>query len=352
MSRPDVSKRAGRATLADVALRAGVSRSIASRVLNRRDDLVVRPETTERVLRAQRELDYRPNAYARALTQRQSRVVSLLLPDLTNPANAYIARGAVERAQERGFVVLLGEDHDSRDPDKVISGLLRSGRVDGVIVGSFVKGHRLPAALGQEGFPHVFVNRAVRGSGRNVVLDSGLAREAMVEFLHRLGHRHIGHVAGPLTLSPARDRRRRFLAAAADYGLPEPAVVEGEFSEYGGAHAADRLLSDHPELTAVYASSIGQGIGILHTAWRRGLAVPAQLSITAYDDLPVAQFTVPPLTTVRVRLGALGAAAVDALLDQIEGSPPRDVTVPAFPEIMVRESTAPPAPAPGNRPGR
>lgn len=329
-----------------------MSRSIASRVLNGRTDLVVRPETTERVLRAQRELDYRPNAYARALTQRQSGVVSLLLPDLTNPANAYIARGAVDEAQQRGFTVLLDEDGDSRDPDQVISGLLRSGRVDGIIVGSIVKGHRLPAALSRERFPHVFVNRAVRGSGRNVVLDSGLASEAAVGYLHRLGHRHLGHVAGPLTLSPARDRRRRFLATAARHGLPEPIVVEGEFSERGGAFAADRLLSDHPEVTAVYASSIGQGIGILHTVWRHGLAIPEQISVIAYDDLPVAEFTVPPLTTVRVSLGALGAAAVDALLAQIDGSLPRDVKVPVTPEIMVRESTASPAPTPNRRAGR
>jgi LacI family transcriptional regulator len=159
-------------------------------------------------------------------------------------------------------------------------------------------------------------------------------------------------VAGPLTLSPARDRRRRFLATAARHGLPEPIVVEGEFSERGGAFAADRLLSDHPEVTAVYASSIGQGIGILHTVWRHGLAIPEQISVIAYDDLPVAEFTVPPLTTVRVSLGALGAAAVDALLAQIDGSLPRDVKVPVTPEIMVRESTASPAPTPNRRAGR
>ena len=342
MKRVAPIEKPGRATLADVALRAGVSRSIASRVLNGRSDVVVRPDTLERIIRAKEELDYRPNAIARALSQQQAGVLSLLLPDLTNPAYAYIARGAVEKANERGLIVLVDEDDGRRDPDRLISGLLRSGTVDGIMVGSITPGHRLPAALNREPYPHVFVNRAVRGSNRNVVLDSGLASEAALEHLRSLGHRYLGHVAGPLTLSPARDRRRRFLAAAARSALPEPAVVEGDFSERGGATAAEHLLSNHPEVTAVYASSIRQGIGILNAAWRHGLAIPDHISVIAYDDLPVAEFTVPPLTTVRVDLGSLGAAAVDALLEQIDGNAPADVRVPVSPEIVVRDSTGSP----------
>jgi len=125
-------------------------------------------------------------------------------------------------------------------------------------------------------------------------------------------------------------------------GLDAAAVAEGPFSEAGGAAAAEALLAAHPDLTAVYASSLAQAVGLLHTAWRRGLAVPERLSVVSYDDMPLAEHLVPPLTTIRMPLGALGAAAVDALIDQVLGGEPSDVVVATAPEVIARASAVPP----------
>ena len=115
------------------------------------------------------------------------------------------------------------------------------------------------------------------------------------------------------------------------------------FTEQGGDEVARKLLRANPDITAIYASSIGQGIGTIHAAWRLGLTVPDDLSVIAYDDLPLANYTVPPLTTIRVPLERLGAAGLDALAAQLAGEKPGDIVIPVEPVVVIRASTAPPA---------
>ena len=111
------------------------------------------------------------------------------------------------------------------------------------------------------------------------------------EHLAGLGHTAIGHVAGPHDVQSARGREAAFLAAAAERGAPEPAVARGAFTPSGGAEAGERLLGEHPELTAVFTSSLAQAIGLLHVARALGRAVPADLSVIAYDEAPVAEYS-------------------------------------------------------------
>jgi DNA-binding LacI/PurR family transcriptional regulator len=333
--------RSRRNRLEDVARSAGVSKSIASRVLNGDPDLLVRPETRERVVRAARELSYRPHAAARGLKRAETGALALLVPALTNPVYVRIIRGAFERALERDFVVLLVEDVDPARAEETASRLGQAGRIDGIVVASARPGHPLLRWLRRQGMPHVFVNRAVARSGRNVVMDEARASAAAVDHLAALGHRRIGHVAGPVELDTARRRAASFRAHAASRGLRFEAN-EGDFDEAGGAAAARLLLERHGDLTALYTSTLTQAVGVLHAAWELGLDVPADLSLIAYDDMPLADYLRPPLTTVRMPLAELGAAAVDALVDQLVGGAPRDVTVPTEPEVVVRGSTSRP----------
>lgn len=336
-----VGTRSPRIRLLDVARSAGVSKSIASRVLNGDPALLVRPETRERVLRAARQLDYRPHAAARGLKRAETGALGLLVPPLTNPVYVRIIRGAFERALERDFVVLLVEDVDPAQAERTSSRLVRAGRIDGLMVASARPGHPLLRSLRRQEIPHVFVNRGVARSGRNVVMDEAQASAAALAHLAGLGHRRIGHVAGPRSLDTARRRTAGFLKAAAANGV-EVEVAEGDFGEGGGAAAARVLLKRSPGLTALYTSTLSQAVGVYHATWELGLDVPEDLSLVGYDDMPLADYLRPPLTTVRTPLGELGAAAVDALVDQLLGGEPRNVVVGTDPEVVVRASTAAP----------
>ncbi len=253
--------RAPRMRLVDVALTAGVSKSIASRVLNGDPALLVRPETRERVLRAASELGYRPHAAARGLKRAETGALGLLVPPLTNPVYTRIIRGAFERALERDFVVLLVEDVDPLQADRTASRLVQAGRIDGLMIASARPGHPLVRSVRRDRVPHVFVNRGVAGSGRNVVIDEAKASAAALAHFLQLGHTRIGHVAGPRGLDTAIRRTKGFVEAAAAHGLGVE-VAEGDFGESGGATAAHDLLGRRPELTALYTSTLSQAVGV------------------------------------------------------------------------------------------
>ena len=331
-----------RARLRDVADTAGVTKSVVSRVLNEDPSLSVRAETRERVWTAARQLGYQPHAGARALAGRRARALALLIPDLGNPVYSRIIRGAYQRAREHGYTVLLAEDTSDHQADESFPELVVQGRVDGLLIASARPAHPLLASPRLARVPHVFVNRDVPGSGRNVGMDLPAASAAAVRHLHDLGHLIIGHVAGPEGLEPARARAQGFADAMAALGLDPSLSDRDEFSEQGGANAALRLLTRFPDVTAVYASTLSQGIGLLHAARTLGRRIPADLSVVTYDDLPLVDYLDPPLTTVRMPLVELGAAAVDALVEQLAGNPPTDVIVPTSPQVVVRASTGPP----------
>jgi DNA-binding LacI/PurR family transcriptional regulator len=330
-----------RKRLEDVAKSAGVSKSIASRVLNADPGLLVRPETRARVVEAAERLNYRPHAAARGLKRAETGALGFLVPPLTNPVYLRIIRGAFRRALERDFVVLLVEDVDPIQAEEISSRLVQTGRIDGLVVASAQPGHPLVDTLRRRRIPHVFVNRGVPRSRRNVVIDEARASTAALDHLVDLGHDRIGHVAGPQELDTARRRTAGFVKSTGARGLAVE-VEEADFGEAGGAEAARRLLERAPHLTALYTSTLSQAVGVYHAAWELGLEVPRDLSLVGYDDMPLAEYLRPPLTTVRTPLGELGAAAVDALVDQLLGGDPRNVVVDAGPEVVVRASTGRP----------
>ena len=342
-------ERQQRPRLADVAVAAGTSKPIASRILNRDPTLSVRPELRERVIAAARELGYRPHAAARALRRSQTSVLGMLVPPLLNPVYTLIVRGAFSRAAEREFTLLLAEDIEEQHADETFAQLVLTGRIDGLIVASARPGHPLIARLAEHGLPHVFANRAVEGSGRNVVMDDEHGVDVALDHLHLLGHRAIAHAGGPGSLDPARRRTEAFRRWHDRHGLDPSRIVDGDFLESGGAAATAELLRRWPDTTAIYTSSASQGIGAIHAAWELGLAVPGQLSILAAADMPLAAYLVPPLTSVTMPLFELGAAAVDALISQIEApaaaadaATPGNLVIETRPTLVVRGSTGPP----------
>jgi DNA-binding LacI/PurR family transcriptional regulator len=328
-----------RVRLVDVARHCGVTKSVVSRVLNDDPSLNVRPETRQRIRAAALELGYRAHAGARALAGAETRALALLIPDLANPVYSRITRGAYRRAREHGYVVLLAEDTADDGADEAFADLVEAGRVDGLLIASARPDHRLLSSARLARIPHVFVNREVPGSGRNVAMELAAASAAAVEYLHGMGHRRIAMVSGPPDLRPAVVRERGFVDAVQALGLPSDLVARGGFSEEGGAAAAGLLLDRDPLPTAVYCSTLGQAVGALHAIRTRGLRVPADVSVVTYDDLPLADYLDPPLTSVAMPLLELGAAAVDAVLKQLGGAPPADVAIRVPPAIVERAST-------------
>jgi LacI family transcriptional regulator len=334
--------RPARARLADVASAAGVSKSTVSRVLSGDPTLSVRDETRERVRALAQELDYRPHPVAKALATPTTGALALLVPNLSNPAYVEIIRGAYRRAREHGYVLLCAEDFEEQEADEAFTELVDGGRVDGLLIASARPENRLLGALARHWVPHVFVNRSVPGAAGNVTLDVARASRLAYEHLAALGHTAIGHVAGPYDVQSARGREEAFLAAAAEHGHPAPPVARGAFTPPGGAAAAERLLGEHPEVTAVFTSSLAQAIGLLHVARGLGRAIPGQLSVIAYDEVPVAEYLSPPLTTIAMPLSEVGAAGVDILVELLDGAPARSQVLGTEPVLVERGSTGPP----------
>lgn len=327
------------ARLVDVARAAGVHTSTASRVINGAGTLSIPAETRARILDAATRLRYRPNAIARGLKTASAGAVGLLIPSLRNPVLSEITRGAFDRAWERGYVVLLAEDAGDSTAVSAYERLVGEGRIDGILVASTRPGSPLLRRFAQDSVPCVFVNRRQPGSGRNVSMREEDAGAIACEHLVSLGHRRLAHVAGPLDLDTARRRHDGFIEAARRHGL-DVAVEAAPFDERGGFDAMRALMRLRPRPTGLFVSNINQAVGAMAGARADNLRVPEDVSLINYDDDPVGEYLEAPLTAISMPLNELGSTAVDALIDQIEGTKPRDIVVETPPQLVVRASTA------------
>jgi LacI family transcriptional regulator len=333
------------ARLIDVARAAGVHVSTASRVINGTGELVIRPETRQRILDTADRLRYRPHAIARGLKTASAGAIGLLVPSLRNPVLSEITRGAFDRAWERGYVVLLAEDSGNSKALDAYERLVGEGRIDGILIASARPGSPLLERFAHDMVPCVFVNRRHPGSGRSVSMREEDAGRVAAQHLLSLGHRRLAHLAGPEELDTAHRRREGFVAAAREVQL-EVRVEAAPFEERGGFDAMRRLLARGSPPTGVFVSNINQAVGAMAGARAAGRRVPSEVSLVGYDDDPVGEYLEAPLTVIAMPLYELGSAAIDSLIDQIEGDPPHDVVIETAPRLVVRASTAPPPDGP------
>lgn len=309
---------------------------------------MITPETRQRILETADRLQYRPNAIARGLKTASTGAIGLLIPSLRNPVLSEITRGAFDRAYERGYVVLLAEDSADNVALSAYERLVGEGRIDGMLVASARPDSPLLEHFADDLVPCVFVNRRVPGSERNVSMREEDAGRIAAQHLLSLGHRCLAHVAGPDGLDTASRRRAGFLAAVAEAGM-DASVVAAPFEERGGFEAMRRLLSSDPQPTGVFISNINQAVGAMAGARAAGCRVPLDVSLVGYDDDPVGEYLEQPLTVVAMPLYELGSAAVDVLIDQMEGAAPRDIVISTPPRLVIRASTAPPRSEPEPR---
>jgi LacI family transcriptional regulator len=329
----------GTARLRDVAAAAGVDASVVSRVLSGDARLSIRPETRQRVLDAASLLNYRPNTAARTLKTARTMAIGMIVTELANQNYATIASGAEERAAAAGYALLVASGSAS---ERMLD---LHGRIDALLVGMATSETPRLNEFAGGGIPALLVNRRETCGIPSVTVDDEAGAALATNHLLALGHRAIGHVAGPQNSDTGRRRLRGYGRALAESGVegrPEW-VAEAPFDEAGGHVATSRLLRLDPRPTALFVANVRAAIGAIAAARRLGLRVPEDVSVVGFHDAPFAGFLEPPLTTVRMPLHEMGRQAVDNLLDLLAGGAVDDVMVATPPELIVRASTAPPA---------
>ncbi|MCL6670350.1 LacI family DNA-binding transcriptional regulator [Streptomyces panaciradicis] len=327
-------------TIRDVAEQAGVSKSLVSLVL--RGSEQVRPEKREAVLRAVRELGYRPNAAARSLSEQRTRTVGVLLDDLRNPWFVELLDGLNSLLHAAGLHMLLADARLNRRTGQDLTGPFLDLGVDGlVVVGT------LPdlAALGAvaERIPVVVAGaREPAPAGVDVVAgDDELGARLVTEHLIGLGHRRIAHIAGYGAVGELR--RRSFEAAMREHGLADRAVVEpSDMTEEGGYRTTVRLLSRPERPTAVFAVNDIASVGALSAAEELGLRVPHDVSVVGYDNTSISRLRHVWLTTVDGAGHEVGRRAARCLLDRFERPGGAGRLHLAAPALEIRGTTAAP----------
>ena len=329
-------------TLADVAARASVDRSVVSRVLTGDSRLSIRDSTRTRVLQAVADLKYRPNAIARSLRQGRTGILGMLIPDFENPVYPAIIKGAESAAGELGLALLTASACDEGFGARRYAEIITQGRVDGLVLAGISETEEIASSLTRAGVPWLMLNRRPESARRYVVYDDVGAAALAVNHLLAQGHTRIAHVAGPSRGSCAAQRRAGYedTLRAAGVEASDGLIVAADNTEEAGAGAMERLLAAIEPPTAVFAANVVHAIGALHAAERAGVRVPNELSIVAIHDFRVAAFTHPPLTTVSMPSSELGRRAVQ-LLEQSKPDEVIEEVVTGPMELVVRSSTAP-----------
>ena len=337
-----------RPTSADVATEAGVSRTTVSFVLNGRSDVKIPAATRTRVLQAAERLGYHPHAPARQLAGGRSHVIALVLRQTAEQiaADALLAetlRGLAIAARTGGFRVMVEPLHLD-GPDSSYAGLLRAQHADGLVISGPRTDDPQLQSLVRDGFPVILQGALPDLDVTSVDVDNVAGARDAVEHLIGLGHRRIACITNaPLVYTAAQERLAGYRAAHAAAGLPvdEGLVATGDFDAPSG-HAAMRELLERTSFDAVFAASDVVALGAIGALREAGLRVPRDCSVVGFDDIPLAAYFDPPLTTIRLPASELGQAAGRALLERI-ADPSADARRTLLPtELIVRASTAPP----------
>jgi len=330
-------------SIRDVARRAGVSIATVSRTVN--GISTVAPELAERVWSAIKEVGYVPNTQARALVSGRSRILGLVVSEITNPFFPELVQEFENLAVEQGYEVFIGStNYDAVRTEALIRRMLQRS-VDGVAIMTFGIEEELIQKLVERAFPLVFVDAGPDLPNIRVLkvnYAEGI-REA-VQHLAALGHRRIAFISGPLQMRSAVARRDAFHSAMAELGLTVPPehLVEGTHTMEGGIRASESLLALTELPTGIVCSNDMTAIGVLHGLHRTTHAVPQDVSVVGFDDIHLAQFMLPSLTTVQMSCKHLATAAVQALRAGIEPDDPhaqqKEWQIPT--KLVVRQSTS------------
>lgn len=337
-----------RVTLKDVAAEAGVHVSTASRALNPATQSVINHKTVERVLAAADRLGYRPHPLARGLRTNQTMSVGVVIPDVENPLFGPIIAGVESVLIDEGYSMLIGNADQGQEHAMAVINDMVDRHVDGLILATAVRQDPAIEKMVARGIPMVLVNRTSEGLPVPSILGDDHAGIGLaIQHLASLGHTQLGHIAGPLNYSTGLARSQAFQAWTQTLGLGHSAgrIEEaGGFQVEPGYGACTRLLTRHPEITAIVAANDLLALGCYRAIRDAGRRVGEDVSVTGYNDIPLLDLMQPPMTAVRVPYRHMGREAAAALLAMIggESDAPSGVSIRLAPTLAVRGSTAPP----------
>lgn len=326
-------------TIKDVAKLAEVHPSTVSRVIN--NDSRISEKTKDKVLLIIKKLGYTPNAIARGLKTKRTHTLGMLIPDITNPFFAEIARGVENAANKNNFNVILCNTDDKLKKERTYLEILRGKRVDGLILGTAHIRDKSILELEKKKFPYILVSRNIEGLDKNCVIVDDVAGGIIVtEYLIKLGHRRIAHITGPTTVRAANNRLEGYKFALEKHQIEyhEELVEEGDFRIKGGYQAMKKFLELPEPPTAIFAANDLLALGAMQAIQKKKYNIPEDFCIIGFDDIRLASFVYPPLTTIHQPMLEMGALAVKMLLKIIEEGEFNQRKIVLKPKLIIRES--------------
>jgi len=330
----------------DVARVAGLSQSTVSRAL--RGDPRVAASTRERVLAAAASLGYTPNAMGRMLVEGSTRTIGMVVTDISNPFYPNLIAPLHDELADLGYRMALFTERlegDGADGSSHLQGLVDRG-IDGAVLTTSTLDGSVPRELLRRGLPFVFLTRTVDGIPADAVtVDNALGASLVAAEVVRLGHRRVGAVFGPQSTSTGRDRERGFRAGlrAAGVSLEDEVVRHGGYTVEAGQDAMRELMALDLRPSVVVCFNDLVAIGALNTAVELGLRVPEDVSLTGWDDLPMASWEICQLTTVRQSMNEMARAAARLIVERVEGRAGPDPRHVLFePQLIMRKTLAAP----------
>jgi LacI family transcriptional regulator len=328
-------------TIREVAEKAAVSLATVSRVINNVG--YVSPDLRERVEQAMQSLNYQPSALARSLRRQETRAIGLLIPQLNQPFFAALASAIETLLFEADYRLLLCSAQEDTARERAYAEILIRQRVDGVIAVPTGQGSALHELLGNRKLPLVLLDRDLPDlHASRVLVDNAQGGYDGMMHLLQLGHRQVRIIGAPAYSLAMQQRIEGARRALREYGIHDhdAIILSGTLPQYEmGMAAANRLFDESPRPTAIFALTDVTAVGVMHAAAARGLTLPGALSVMGFDDIPLAGFMIPSLTTVAQPIRAMGQEAARLVLEQIANQDfqPERVTLPTT--LVVREST-------------
>lgn len=323
----------------DVARLAGVSVATVSRALSNPEK--VSDESLAKVHAAIAQVGYRPNMLARNFRSARAYAVVVLVPDIANPFYSLFIRALEDRAQQKGYAVLLGDTRGTTEREIEYIRRVETRLADGIVQlrpSSEKSQNNIPPDI-----PCVNACGCEYTTGPAIRIDNRAAAKTMVDYLISLGHRRIGVISGLKDNPHAIDRLEGYKEALAEAGIPfeKDLIAEGDFTMWSGLNAAFQFCNMKVRPTAVFSMNDEMAIGAMQTLKNQGIRIPQDMSVTGFDDIAYAKYSDPSLTTISQPAEEMGKMAMDMLLKVIEGEPlsQRECVLPT--EFIIRKSTGP-----------
>jgi DNA-binding LacI/PurR family transcriptional regulator len=329
-----------RVTIRDVAKSAGVSHQTVSRVINGRDD--VSPETRDLVKKTIKSLGYLPNASARSLAAGRTNTLACIAPNLVDFTFAALIEGAELMARQHGYFLMAASAPDAKDFRKVLNQLYESSRIDGVLVINPFIDER--TAYLPKDFPTVFIGDVSKNEEIGwVALDDVKAGYMAAKHLLELGHRDILCITGLQNEACTKDRNQGIFQAFAEYGVPldSEKIINGDWAATSAYQAVESALKNNIKFTAVLAENDRMAIGAMRAFRDAGFSVPEQYSVIGIDDMPLASYFDPPLTTIQQNVTEIGKEAAEMLIQKIAQPELKGQSSRFSVQLIQRKSTAP-----------